>query len=87
MEKPSKHSHKFIEEYEGFGAFGLSRAMDEETIVFYLQKFSDDELILPLGKKMTDSELEEKYELINRMMKNHLSEAEYHRLFLKDGTH
>ena len=37
-----------------------------------------------ITKRMTDAELEEIFELIHRIMKNHLSEAEYHRLFLKE---
>ena len=44
MDKADKHSHKFIEEYEGFAAFGLDRETDEETVIYYLQKFSDDSL-------------------------------------------
>lgn len=87
MEREAQHSHRFVEEYDGFAAFGMDRESDEETVVYYLQKFSDDGLILPLVKRMTEGELAEIYDLINRLMKRHLSEAEYHRLFLKDGTH
>ncbi len=84
---PKKHSHHFVDTYQGLGAFGMDRETDEETIIYYLQKFADDTLIGNLVKRMTDAELNEIYMLINRMLKNHLSEAEYHGLFLKDGTH
>ena len=82
-----KHTHNFVEEYKGLGAFGMDRLSDEETIIFYLQKFSDDELMKVLVKKMSDDELEDIYELIHRILKAHLTVAEYHNLFLKDGTH
>ena len=32
---------------------------------------------------MTDRELETLFELVNRLMKTHLRESEYHELFLK----
>jgi serine phosphatase RsbU (regulator of sigma subunit) len=46
--------------------------------------FSDDRLIKVLTGRMTDQELEEIYNLINRLLKNHLNESEYHKLFLKE---
>ncbi len=82
-----KHSHKFVENYQGAGAFGWDRATDEETIIFYLQKFSDDKLMAKLVKKLSGDELEKIYIMINKMLKNHLSESEYHNLFLKDNHH
>ncbi len=82
-----KHSHDFVETYEGMAAFGLERKTDEEAVVYYLQKFSDDALIKALVQRMTDTELNELYLFINRMLRKHLSHAEYHTLFLKDQTH
>ena len=79
-----KHSHNFVEEYSGLGAFGMDRTSDEETIIFYLQKFSDDEMITFLVKKLSDKELEEIYDLINRLLKSHITEDQYHKLFLKE---
>ncbi len=79
-----KYSHDFVETYDGIGAFGWNRESDEDTLVCYLQMFSDDELMKTLKKRMTDPELEEVYTLINRLLKNHLKDAEYHRLFLKE---
>jgi hypothetical protein len=83
----TKHSHNFIETYDGDGIFGWDRKTDEETIKFYLQKFSDDDFMDILIHKLTDEELERIYTLINDLMHRHLSEAHYHRYFLKDGTH
>ena len=82
-----KHSHNFVEDYTGLGAFGMDRSSDEETVIFYLQKFSDDALIKLLVNKMSDDELEEIYSLINRILKAHITEDQYHKLFLKEGGH
>jgi len=81
------HSHEFVENYTGLVGFGADRETDENTLVYYLQKFSDDRLISPLVKRMSDQELEEIFDLVTRVMKRHLSEPEYHRLFLKDEGH
>ena len=81
------HSHRFIDSYTGIGAFGWDRKTDEATLKYYLQKFSDDHLMQILVPKLSDEDMETIYTLINSLIKKHLTEAEYHRLFLKDGTH
>ncbi len=81
------HSHDFVDNYNGLVGFGADRETDENTLIYYLQKFSDDSLITPLVKRMSDQELDEIFNLITRVMKHHLSEPEYHRLFLKDEGH
>ena len=81
------HTHDFVEDYEGLVGFGADRETDENTIIYYLQKFSDDTLMASLVKRMTDRELSEIFEMVNRMLKNHLKESEYHSLFLKDEGH
>ncbi len=82
-----KHSHDFVETYTGLVGFGLDRQTDENTIIYYLQKFSDDVLARRIISSLKNDELEEIFELINRMLKTHLSDSEYHRLFLKDELH
>ncbi len=82
-----KHSHKFVEAYEGMVGFGLDRDTDESTVIYTLQKFSDDALMQELIKRMTDDELDEVFTMVTRILKNHLSEPEYHQLFLKDDHH
>ncbi len=77
-------THNFIHQYKGFGAFGMNRETDEETIMFYLQKFSEDTLMKSLIPRLKDEELEDVYNLINHLIKQHLSEDEYHTVFLKD---
>lgn len=79
-----KDTHNFIQEYNGLGAFGLDRKTDEETLMFYLQKFSEDSFLHLLLPRLSDSEIEELYQLINKKLKSHLTENEYHQVFLKD---
>ena len=80
----SKDTHQFIQEYKGLAAFGMDRETDEETIMFYLQKFSEDSFMKKFLPRLSQQELEEMYEWINNHLRKHLSEDEYHTLFLKD---
>jgi hypothetical protein len=74
-----------VEEYTGLVGFGLDRKTDEASLVVYLQKFSDDAVMAAIKDRLTDSEINEAVDFISRLMKKHLDEDEYHRLFLKDG--
>jgi peptide methionine sulfoxide reductase MsrA len=78
------HSHNFVETYDGLVGFGADRRTDENTVIYYLQKFSDDELMKKIISQLSDDELAEIFSLINRLLKRYLSDSEYHRLFLKD---
>lgn len=80
----AKHSHRFVETYSGFSGFGLDRLTNERTVQIYLQKFSDDRLMETILKRMTDDDLSDLFEIMGRMLKKHLSESEYHHLFLKE---
>ncbi len=82
-----KYNHDFVEGYDGFIGFGWDRETDENTVICYLQMFSDDEVATRMTQRMTDDELEEVHHLINRLLKNYFDESEYHGLFLKDDTH
>ena len=84
QEKMKKHSHNHVETYDGLAGLGLDRETDENTIIYYLQKFSDDTLIKELVKRLTDEELEEIFSLLTRLLRKHLTDSEYHTLFLKD---
>ena len=78
------HTHNFVETYQGLVGYGADRETDENTIIYYLQKFSDDKFMSLMTKRMTDEELLELFDMINRLLKNHLTETEYHQQFLKD---
>jgi len=81
----AQHTHQFIEGYAGLVGFGLDRETDENTLICYLQKFSDDAVMAAIIKRLDDHELAEVFDLINRLLRRHFTEDEYHRLFLKDG--
>lgn len=80
----SIHSHRFVEEYDGLVAMGYSREVDECTITYYLQKFSDDAVMSLITKRMSREDLEALFDFITRLLKKYLTEEEYHRHFLKD---
>lgn len=79
-----KHSHNFVETFDGFLGFGLDRESNENTVQVYLQKFSDDRLMKTILKRMTDEDLAEIFELICKLLKHYLTESEYHELFLRE---
>jgi uncharacterized membrane-anchored protein YjiN (DUF445 family) len=80
----AKHAHRFVETFEGFVGFGLDRDADENTLIYYLQKISDDTLARTLVQRMTDEERQDVFDTLSRLLQNHLNENEYHQLFLKD---
>ncbi len=80
----AQDTHNFIHSYTGLGAFGMDRTTDQETIMFYLQKFSEDAFMAKFIPRLDQNELEEIYLFVNQMLRQHLSEDEYHNLFLKD---
>jgi TorA maturation chaperone TorD len=80
------HSHAFVEQYEGMVGFGFDRETDEKSLIVYLQKFSDDALLAALVPRLSDTEIQELFERVSHLLKEHLQEAEYHQLFLKDET-
>ena len=79
------HTHRFVETYDGLVGFGLNRTTDENTLIYYLQKFADDRLMETLVKRLSDEELTAIFNLVTATLKTHLSESEYHELFLKDN--
>jgi hypothetical protein len=80
----AKHTHDFIETFDGFIGYGLDRQGNEDTLKYYLQKFSDDGLMDLVLKRMNDGELDDLFDMIGTLLKNHLNEKEYHGFFLKD---
>lgn len=79
-----KDTHNFIQNYKGIAAFGIDRKSDEETIMFYLQKFSEDSFLKLLMPRLSNNDMEEIYLFINKKLKQYVNEQEYHQVFLKD---
>jgi len=84
VQKMANHSHNFVEDYKGLAGFGYDRDTDENTVICYLQKFSDDNLMKTIVKKLSDAELSDIFDTITGLLKKHLTDSEYHQLFLKD---
>ena len=84
LQKMPQHTHNFVENYQGLVGYGADRETDENTLIYYMQKFSDDRFISLMTKRMTDDEMLELFNLLNRLLKSHLTENEYHAHFLKD---
>jgi TorA maturation chaperone TorD len=78
------HSHRFVDQYRGLVGFGLDRETDQNSLMVYLQKFSDDRHLAAIVPRLKEKELYELLDLLTRLLKTHLTEEEYHRLFLKE---
>ena len=81
----TKHSHHFVETYAGLVGFGSDRKTDEDTVIYFLQKFSDDTLMQTILPRLSNDDLSEIFFMITGLLKKHLKESEYHDLFLKDS--
>ena len=82
-----QHKHDFVEVYTGLVGYGLDRPTDEATVQVYLQKLSDDDMMAKLLPRLKPEELDTIFELVSRLLRDHLSEEEYHQTFLKDPGH
>jgi hypothetical protein len=80
----AQHSHQFVETYNGLVGYGLDRETNEHTLICYLQKFSDDKLMKVLISRLSDLEMEDMFDRISALLSKHLTEEEYHQLFLKE---
>lgn len=80
----TNHRHAFVDEYDGLVGFGFSREVNENTLRYYLQKFSDDDHAALILSRMSDSDMEELFNLLGNLLKKYLTEEEYHSQFLKD---
>lgn len=83
----SQHKHDFVETYTGLVGYGLDRATDQATLQVYLQKFSDDDCLARLLPRLKQEQMDALFDLLSGLLRQHLSEEEYHGLFLKDHGH
>jgi len=67
--------------------FGLNRDEDERSLAAFLQLFSREQLTSVLIPRLTEEEIDQTVQLLTGIMRNHLSENEYHALFLGDNNH
>ncbi len=81
-----KHTHRFVEDYDGLVAFGLEREVDEATLTWYLQKFADDTHMALMRARMSDVDMAALFDLLGGLLKKYLTEEEYHGVFLKEDV-
>jgi len=62
--------------------FGFDRETDERSLVAFMAAFSDRPLLQTLVSRLADDEIHALVDFITGLMKKHLTEKEYHRLFL-----
>lgn len=65
-------------------AFGLDRETDERSLALFLGRFARPELLAVLIPRLNDQEIAGLLDQLTGLLKNHLREPEYHRLFLKN---
>ncbi len=84
----TKHKHDFVNDYDvGMIAFGVDRETDEHSLMAYLQKLTDDDLIGVLAGRLSEEEILATVDWAGKLLRKHLSDDEYHKLFLKDEHH
>ena len=80
------YRHELVNNFEsGAIVFGMSRELDEQSLIAYLQRFTDDEMMELLSKRLSDDEIEKLVDHVTGIMRRHLSDKEYHSVFLKDS--
>ena len=65
-------------------AFGFDRATDEQSFGLFLQCFVDKKLMETLLPRLQDEDILATVDFLTGIMRKHLSEKEYHSLFLAE---
>jgi len=64
--------------------FGFDRSTDEVSLHLFLQRFVDKELLGVLLPRLQDKDILATVDFLTTIMRKHLSEEEYHTLFLAE---
>ncbi|KPJ99430.1 MAG: hypothetical protein AMJ60_05130 [Desulfobacterales bacterium SG8_35] len=64
--------------------FGFDRATDEQSLHMFLQRFTDKKVLAVLLPRLHDEDIFTTVDFLTAIMQKHLSEKEYHTLFLKE---
>jgi hypothetical protein len=83
MSPKEQNNSKKIRSAEAI-SFGFDRATDEKSLALFLACFADRKLLETLLPRLSDEEIMEVVDFIGRLMHKHLSEEEYHELFLSE---
>ena len=83
MSKKEKNTTKDTSPAESI-SFGFDRSTDERSLALFLSCFADRKLLDTLLPRLADDEILAIVDFITGLMHEHLSEKEYHRLFLSE---
>lgn len=64
--------------------FGLNLELDRESLTAFLQLMGRPSLAETLAGRLSSTEIHELVQSLTGVLKNHMSEAEYHQLFLNE---
>jgi hypothetical protein len=64
--------------------FGFDRATDEQSLQIFLQRFTDKKILAVLLPRLQDEDIFKTVDFLTAIMQKHLSEKEYHTLFLAE---
>ncbi len=67
--------------------FGLTKELDQQSLSTFLQLCGRLEFAEEISTRLSSEETTELVDHIMKLLRNHLSENEYHRLFLGDTRH
>ncbi len=74
----------FANDNAGQICFGLDRPTDEQSLVLFLHRFARPELLAALAPRLADEDIARVVDLMSGLLRAHLNDSEYHRLFLQD---
>lgn len=66
--------------------FGLSRELDRESIICFLQLIGNQKLTETLAKRLSEEEIQEIVQFFTGVLKKNMTEEEYHTLFLLEES-
>lgn len=67
--------------------FGLTEELDKESFVCFLEIAGHKDFATTLAQRLSSEEILEFVDSFTVLLRRHLSEDEYHRLFLQDSSH
>lgn len=67
--------------------FGLSEETDRESLSMFLQLCGRPQFAESFAARLSSEEIEGLVDHVMKLLREHLNENEYHRLFLNDSTH
>ena len=64
--------------------FGFDRETDEHSLRLFLERFTDEGFMDTILPRLQDEDITEMIDFLTGIMRKHLSERDYHRLFLAE---